>query len=224
MSTITVNGTEHIFQFDECPFGEVFADANLGSVTQLELTLIRQRTWESCDNNIMDATMYYRIYQGTTTTQPFIPYSLSMLVQNNVTDYREKIRTNPTPINVLQGLNPNTTYTIELYFTSNVDLDLDLQPDTALVLNNNGGSYKAIFTTDATFNNCSVLYAPAPTQIDVSCYGFSDGAAALSVCGGTEPYTYNWTDGNTEKERDGLAVGTYQATVKDATGCDQTTP
>lgn len=46
----------------------------------------------------------------------------------------------------------------------------------------------------------------------------TDGSIALTVVGGTEPYTYRWADGVTGRTRTSLGAGTYSVTVSDATG------
>lgn len=58
-------------------------------------------------------------------------------------------------------------------------------------------------------------------DIDVSCYGYSNGMASVQVQYGTPPYTYLWSTqppqmGNTAS---GLSAGSYQVTVTDSQGC-----
>ncbi|KAA3439568.1 SprB repeat-containing protein [Rufibacter hautae] len=57
-----------------------------------------------------------------------------------------------------------------------------------------------------------------PTRVEVvaSVQGQS---VTVEVSGGTPGYTYTWSDGSTEKDRSGLAPGTYRLTVTDANGC-----
>lgn len=45
---------------------------------------------------------------------------------------------------------------------------------------------------------------------------------AVSVSGGTLPYTYSWSDGVTSKDRTDVEPGSYRLTVRDALGCTQT--
>jgi hypothetical protein len=54
---------------------------------------------------------------------------------------------------------------------------------------------------------------------DASCNGFADGSATMIVNGGTPPYMYLWSDGQTTVTATGLAAGTYTGIVTDANGC-----
>lgn len=50
-----------------------------------------------------------------------------------------------------------------------------------------------------------------------------NGSATANPTGGTAPYTYLWSDGQTTQTAVGLCAGIYQVTVTDANGCDVTT-
>ena len=54
---------------------------------------------------------------------------------------------------------------------------------------------------------------------NVSCNGGSNGSAKIVVTGGTTPYTYSWTNGQTTNQITGLTAGTYTCNVTDAGGC-----
>ncbi len=57
----------------------------------------------------------------------------------------------------------------------------------------------------------------------VSCAGGGDGLILVSISGGTPPYQYLWSDGNTAPDRDDLTVGSYGLTVTDSNGCEIST-
>lgn len=54
---------------------------------------------------------------------------------------------------------------------------------------------------------------------NISCNGASDGKAWVEVTGGTPPYTYEWSDGQTTDTAVGLPPGNYDVMVTDAIGC-----
>lgn len=80
------------------------------------------------------------------------------------------------------------------------------------------GTYKlTVFDS----NGCSkqftyVVTSPSQIQITASIDGDD---VAVSVSGGTSPYSYVWNDGVTTKDRTDLANGNYTLTVIDANGC-----
>lgn len=82
-------------------------------------------------------------------------------------------------------------------------------------------SRSCISTTSATVNQ------PDETDLktdltNVSCHGGSTGEIALTVTGGTNPYTYLWNDGSSAQNRTGLIAGTFSVSVIDANECNQT--
>ena len=89
-----------------------------------------------------------------------------------------------------------------------------------------GGTF-TVTVTDAS--NCTgtssvSLNAPNAPTVTISgtdptaCVG-TDGTATVSVTGGTTPYTYSWSNGETTANITGLSGGTYSATVTDGSGC-----
>lgn len=62
------------------------------------------------------------------------------------------------------------------------------------------------------------LIATIASKTDVSCFGGTDGSATLNVTGGTPPYTYLWSDGETTNPAVNLGAGTNSVTVMDNAG------
>ena len=67
------------------------------------------------------------------------------------------------------------------------------------------------------------------TTDSVTCNGFSDGVAITNISGGTSPYNYYWSNGDSTigstsiaDTISGLTSGTYFITVNDLEGCEKT--
>ncbi len=92
--------------------------------------------------------------------------------------------------------------------------------------NLNGGTYY-VFVSDG--GGCQAtstvqINEPAPFNIDfsvtpVSCNGQCDGAVDANVTGGTAPYTYAWSNGESTSTVNNLCAGDYVLTVTDAHSC-----
>jgi hypothetical protein len=63
---------------------------------------------------------------------------------------------------------------------------------------------------------------PTPSQINVSCFGGTNGAATVTPTGGTGAYTYVWNTGATTNFINNLLPGTYSVTITDANSCQIT--
>ncbi len=57
---------------------------------------------------------------------------------------------------------------------------------------------------------------------DVSCQGFDDGQIAVFPEGGTGPYSFLWSNGQTTDQITSLTPDNYSVTVTDNHGCSQT--
>ena len=90
----------------------------------------------------------------------------------------------------------------------------------------NAGEYR-VLVTDA--NGCTTgLTATVEqpnavvldlTSTNVVCFGEANGTATATVAGGTFPYRYRWSTGDTTAVTEGLTAGDYSLTVTDANNC-----
>lgn len=59
-------------------------------------------------------------------------------------------------------------------------------------------------------------------SVPATCQSCNDGSATVYSSGGTPPYTYQWSDNETNPTNNGLASDTFFVTVYDANGCTVT--
>lgn len=88
------------------------------------------------------------------------------------------------------------------------------------------GSYSVTVTDDSLCTTTASIIISEPSAISiidtiyhVKCFGNSDGGIDLFVSGGTSPYSYNWSSGQSSSSISGLAAGNYNVTVTDDNGC-----
>lgn len=96
-------------------------------------------------------------------------------------------------------------------------------------INNLGPGNYLVIVTDA--NDCQIsvtteIFEPPAIEndtlvfTDVTCFGASDGTAAIAVSGGAPPFSFSWTNGATDSLVTTLSAGNYVVTVTDTTGCN----
>ncbi|MFN7117923.1 MAG: SdrD B-like domain-containing protein [Saprospiraceae bacterium] len=100
---------------------------------------------------------------------------------------------------------------------------------TSAITNLGAGTY-TVTVTDA--NECSdidtvVINQPNPINVTVNvtkgtCEGDSSGNIGTNVTGGTSPYTYRWSNGQTTPNLNNVSAGNYTVTVTDSRGCTAT--
>lgn len=91
------------------------------------------------------------------------------------------------------------------------------------------GTYSVVVVD---INGCSTTGSATITQpdslavamqlADVSCNGGSDGFINVTVNGGTQPYNYAWSTGDSSEDIAALSEGSYSLVLSDANGCQYT--
>ena len=88
-----------------------------------------------------------------------------------------------------------------------------------------------IYTVQASDSNgCLVIdsvevlssfQALIQNQQNVRCFGECNGGAAVFAVGGTNPYTFTWSDGQIGTAAQGWCIGMYYVTTTDSAGCTE---
>ncbi|NBV68260.1 MAG: hypothetical protein EBR74_06955, partial [Flavobacteriia bacterium] len=152
---------------------------------------------------------------NATITQPVAPI---LLQESHVNVLCFGNNTGSINLTVSGGTSPYT------YAWSNTALTQDINTLVA-------GTYSVI-VTDA--NGCNALLSVAITQpltpltiayavTNVSCFGLIDGAIDVTPQGGTAPYTYFWTTGQTSQDISNIAPGQYIVAITDVNNCVSST-
>lgn len=83
-------------------------------------------------------------------------------------------------------------------------------------------AYGCDTTLSVTIGQPDALTIAGMTSVNETCAGVADGSLTATVSGGTEPYTYVWTNGATTASIT-AGAGTYGVTVYDANQCTPAT-
>ena len=107
------------------------------------------------------------------------------------------------------------TYTWNIGATTSSIVGIGAGTYTVTVTDNNG----CTTTAEGTVTEPDILAANANTDMDVSRFNDADGEISSTPTGGTQPYSYIWSNGGTTASQTSLQAGTYTVTVTDANGC-----
>jgi len=148
------------------------------------------------------------------------------------------VLTEPT---VLSGIISGTDIP-DCYGNTNGSIDLSISGGSPLYtfqwsngavsedLMNIGAGYYEVVVSD--LNNCTLVLNQTINQPDelvttisandVLCHGFSTGNIDLTASGGTTPYSYLWSDGQTTEDLNSIPAGNYSVTILDNNLCEET--
>ncbi|MGP8217764.1 MAG: T9SS type A sorting domain-containing protein [Bacteroidia bacterium] len=142
-----------------------------------------------------------------------------------------KIINTPVAANTTCGLNngsvkilssggtPPYTYTWSTTPVQTTDSIGGLSPGTYIVTVSDTFKCATYSTIDIASSTAPILSVSTTSS---SC-GNATGSASVGVVGGTPPYMYSWSNGNTTNSDNALTLGTYIITVTDANKCSSYT-
>ncbi len=85
---------------------------------------------------------------------------------------------------------------------------------TVTITDANGCTIEA----EATLNDGDEIVVSGEVN-DAGCAGASNGSVLLTVSGGSDPYTFAWSNGASTKDLEDVSAGTYTVTITDTNGC-----
>ncbi|MBL0343394.1 MAG: SprB repeat-containing protein [Bacteroidetes bacterium] len=151
--------------------------------------------------------------QSATVTQPAAALNSSVGSSQNVNCFGGNNGT--VNLNVSGGTSPYTYVWSNGQITQNL---AGLSSGTFTVTVTDVKGCTSVLSTAITQPASALSSALNVTQ-DVNCFGGNNGTIDLTVNGGTGPYTYNWSNGQSTQDLTGLSSETYSVTVTDAKGC-----
>jgi len=161
-------------------------------------------------------------YGCTATAQTTITNAAAVGITANVTANNNcyGINTGSASTTTTHGV-PPFTYTWNPSVSTN-DTAVNLSAGTYTVTVNDACSNSA--TAPITITAPSALGGGATPTANDLCYGAAVGKCTALPTNGTTPYTYLWTDPNSQTtvEATGLTAGTYTVTITDACGATAT--
>ncbi|PWD98176.1 T9SS type A sorting domain-containing protein [Marinilabilia rubra] len=91
------------------------------------------------------------------------------------------------------------------------------------------GMYTVVISDSAGCTREATFYVSEESPISISethnklkCYEDSTGTIEIEATGGTEPYSFKWSSGDTTQNLSGLNAGLYTVIVTDSLGCTKT--
>ena len=104
---------------------------------------------------------------------------------------------------------------------SSADTASGLGPDTYTVIVTNSGGYCTTAMDTVVISEPTALASSIAQSQNPTCFGDSDGSIDLMMSGGTEPYSYSWSNGATTEDLNNVASGVYDVNITDANNCNQ---
>jgi hypothetical protein len=213
---LRINGTTDSFNIAACPSGINYHGLYLGQLQTLSLANAKAITWESCQNNVTNISLKYRLYEEGGGAGSFQDYPLVEDFSKLEGPYTTRYWSKPGNIDLTAGLSIGKTYVLEVYMVAQVDtIGDDFVPETQLLKNNNGQYYRVSFTYGGPD---AAPFVAIPTAIrEPKCYGDSNGMIRISVWGEQTGLYYQWSNIPLNyHQQENLPAGNYSITVTGA--------
>jgi hypothetical protein len=170
------------------------------------------------------ANSSYTFYHTASTTTPRF---LLHLWNNKNKEIIHPTCFESTNAEIITQTSGNGPWTFNLSNDNGTVASFNSTNDTTIINNLGAGIYYLQIAdqslTCATSIDTIVIENPTPMLVSSSVtnpsLSLNDGAIDLTVNGGTSPYQYNWSNGETTEDLVNITAGTYDVIIIDANGC-----
>lgn len=156
------------------------------------------------------------LYYQTTTCVTCVPTAQTLNITPTVTPPSCNQSNGAASVSVTGGSGQYSYSWVPSVSSSNSATNLSAGVYTVVVMDTTPcvlGSVTVVLPNNSTMSSTQQV-------TNVTCNGGNDGAASVTVTGGTGPYTYSWAPtGGNGSSASNLTANTYTVTVTDAQGC-----
>jgi len=181
--------------------------------------------WDNNTTNISNTNLPYGTY---TVFVANIHGCLTSLTDSVLQPTQLVATTSTTPVLCFNGADGTATVNASNATPNYTYLWSDANAQTTQTATNLAAGPYTVIITDA--NGCNItkninIEQPAmplgtsTSSTDALCFGSSDGTGKVTVTGGTTPYSYLWSNGQTTSNATNLSANTYTVNITDANGC-----
>ena len=216
------------------------------SISALDIACFGESTGSITVNAISGANPYTYLWSNSATTQSIDnldagEYSVTVTDSNNCTSkasievsQADEILINPISQNEsIMGAEDGSIFIEAVGGTGSFSFAWNNGAITANIENLSAGTYcltvtdennctaESCITIEAGENPCNnttIIIESITT--DATCNTFDNGSSTVEVSGGTAPYTYLWSNGQTSATATNLSSGQYTINVMDSNGCE----
>ena len=157
-------------------------------------------------------------------------YNYTVVDSNNCSYSNTVTLTEPSPISAIENINDvscfgNSDGNVSLTISGGIpNYNEDWGNNNPQNLSSGSYNYSITDNNGCTYYNSITINEPSEifitsNQNNVSSCGSNDGSIDITITGGTSPYNYSWSNGQSTQDINSLSAGTYVITITDANLC-----
>ena len=157
-------------------------------------------------------------------------YNYTIIDSNNCSYSNTVTLNEPSPISMIENINHvscfgNSDGNVSLIISGGIpNYNEDWGNNNPQNLSSGSYNYSITDNNGCTYSDSILINEPSEifvtsNQNNVSSCGSTDGSIDITVSGGTSPYNYSWSSGQSTQDINSLSADTYVITITDANLC-----